>query len=196
MNIRTMRKTFVCDDSTIITICLGKDSEGRGLAMMPREFSCVFQDMFKVFAYNGFPKPLGAAQCLAGVLIITLNLMIHQGYINMLLIFPSILFVLCGILTYVAGHVPNMCVTKVAFCLNIISFLCSAVSLCLSVLDLHSFQRLTSSELKLHTGIKATIVCLLAMESFITLFLIYWQSKAVCRQHFNTLPIVQLKQED
>ncbi|XP_061632807.1 uncharacterized protein LOC133479613 isoform X5 [Phyllopteryx taeniolatus] len=120
MNIRrTMRKTFVCDDSTIITICLGKDSEGRGLAMMPREFSCVFQDMFKVFAYNGFPKPLGAAQCLAGVLIITLNLMIHQGYINMLLIFPSILFVLCGILTYVAGHVPNMCVLPVFRCVTL-----------------------------------------------------------------------------
>ncbi|XP_061530911.1 uncharacterized protein LOC133401677 isoform X3 [Phycodurus eques] len=159
-----MGKTFVCDDSMIINICIGKDSEGRGLAMMPREFSCVFQDMFKVFAYNGFPKPLG--------------------------------FVLCGILTYAAGHVPNMRVTKVAFCLNIICFLCSAVSLCLSVLDLHSFQRFTSSKLELHTGIKATVVCLLAMESFITLFLIYWQSKAVCRQHFNTLPIVQLKQEN
>ncbi|XP_061530910.1 uncharacterized protein LOC133401677 isoform X2 [Phycodurus eques] len=161
-----MGKTFVCDDSMIINICIGKDSEGRGLAMMPREFSCVFQDMFKVFAYNGFPKPLGAAQCLAGVLIITLNLMIHQGYIKMLVIFPGILFVLCGILTYAAGHVPNMRV------------------------------RFTSSKLELHTGIKATVVCLLAMESFITLFLIYWQSKAVCRQHFNTLPIVQLKQEN
>ncbi|XP_077383195.1 uncharacterized protein LOC144022342 [Festucalex cinctus] len=167
-----MRKTFVCDESIIINIPIRNDSEGRGHAL-PREFHCVFRDTFKVFASNGFPKPLGR-------------------YVDVLRVCPSILFVLCGMLTYAAGRVPNMRVTKVSFCLNIISFLWSVVSLCLSVIHLdHLFQ-----EPQLQAGINATVVVLFAVESLIALFLIYWQSKAVCRQHFNTLPIVQMRHED
>ncbi|XP_077432342.1 uncharacterized protein LOC144058027 isoform X1 [Vanacampus margaritifer] len=189
-----MRKTFVCDDAMIINIPIEKDNEGRGHAM-PRDFHCVFRDTFKVFAYNGFPRPLGAAQGLAGVSLVSLGL-IAQRYADMLLICPSILFVVCGMLTYAAGRVPNMRVTKLSFCLNIISFLWSVVSICLSVINRHLFPEATSQELKLQTGINATVVGLFAVESLIAVFLIYWQSKAVCRQHFNTLPIVQLSQED
>ncbi|XP_051920444.1 uncharacterized protein LOC127600183 [Hippocampus zosterae] len=190
-----MRKTFVCDDSMIIDIPIRKDRERRS-RVMPQEFQCVFQDMFKVFANNGFPKPLGAAQCLTGVSLVSLGLMFYQSSADMLLIFPSILFVLCGMLTYAAGCVPNMRVTKVSFCLNIISFVESVVLLCLSLLDHRLFQDVTSHELKLQTGIKTTVAGLFVVQCFIALFLIYWQSKAVCRQHFNMLPIVQMRLED
>ncbi|XP_077432343.1 uncharacterized protein LOC144058027 isoform X2 [Vanacampus margaritifer] len=112
-----MRKTFVCDDAMIINIPIEKDNEGRGHAM-PRDFHCVFRDTFKVFAYNGFPRPLGAAQGLAGVSLVSLGL-IAQRYADMLLICPSILFVVCGMLTYAAGRVPNMRVLPVVCCVNL-----------------------------------------------------------------------------
>ncbi|XP_061144891.1 uncharacterized protein LOC133160835 isoform X2 [Syngnathus typhle] len=191
-----MRKTFVSDDSMIINIYIRKNSEGRG-HVMPREFKCVFRDSFKVFAYNGFPKPLGAAQCLAGVMFFSLGLiyrpMLHA---DIFIILPSISFVLCGMLTYAAGSVPNMRVTKVSFCLNVISFLESAVLLCLCLLDLALNWRDVEHESKLQMGIGVTASVLLLVESLIALFLIYWESKAVCRQYFNSLPIIQLRQEE
>ncbi|XP_061144890.1 uncharacterized protein LOC133160835 isoform X1 [Syngnathus typhle] len=220
-----MRKTFVSDDSMIINIYIRKNSEGRG-HVMPREFKCVFRDSFKVFAYNGFPKPLGAAQCLAGVMFFSLGLiyrpMLHA---DIFIILPSISFVLCGMLTYAAGSVPNMrvvrgkccfgwlrcfffsefvdlsifyctCQTKVSFCLNVISFLESAVLLCLCLLDLALNWRDVEHESKLQMGIGVTASVLLLVESLIALFLIYWESKAVCRQYFNSLPIIQLRQEE
>ncbi|KAM9806105.1 uncharacterized protein ACBT44_013607 [Syngnathus typhle] len=191
-----MRKTFVSDDSMIINIYIRKNSEGRG-HVMPREFKCVFRDSFKVFAYNGFPKPLGAAQCLAGVMFFSLGLiyrpMLHA---DIFIILPSISFVLCGMLTYAAGSVPNMRVTKVSFCLNVISFLESAVLLCLCLFDLALNWRDVEHESKLQMGIGVTASVLLLVESLIALFLIYWESKAVCRQYFNSLPIIQLRQEE
>ncbi|XP_057689823.1 uncharacterized protein LOC130914557 [Corythoichthys intestinalis] len=189
-----MRKAFVCVDAIIINIPIGKDSEGLG-PVMPKEFQCVFRDSFKVFTYYGYPKPLGAAQFLAGVLIAILS-GLNQTYVNLLVIFSNTPFLLGGMLTYAAGHVRNIRVIKVSFCLNIISFLWSIVLLCLTILNHNLFQDVTLQEFKSQTGMKATIGSLLAAESLMALFLILWQSKAVCRQHFNTLPIVQLKLED
>ncbi|XP_054637264.1 uncharacterized protein LOC129184862 isoform X2 [Dunckerocampus dactyliophorus] len=183
-------KTFVCDDSMIITIPIGTHTAGRG-PLMPREFQCVFRDTFKVFSIRGFPKPLGAAQCLTGLSLVILGLMFHQTG-SVFSIFPSILFVLCGTLTFAAGHLPNMRVIKLSFCLNIISFLWSVVAVCLSVIDYCLSEHFN----KLHVAVKMLIVSLLVVENLTALFLIYWQSKAVCRRHFNTLPIIQLKHDD
>ncbi|KAM7383578.1 hypothetical protein PAMP_003217 [Pampus punctatissimus] len=47
-----------------------------------------------------------------------------------------------------------------------------------------------------HEGIRYLIMALLVVETLIALILIYWLSKAVCRQNFNTLPIILLKQEN
>ncbi|XP_068507921.1 uncharacterized protein [Syngnathus scovelli] len=191
-----MRKTFVSDDSMIINISIRKDSEGWGY-VMPREFKCVFRDVFKVFAYNGFPKPLGAAQCVAGVTFFSLGL-IYPSILraDIFILLPSIWFVLCGMLTYAAGSVPNMRLTKVSFCLNIISFLESTVLLCLFLLNRALYWGDAEHESKLQMGIRVTAYVLLLVESLIALFLIYWESKAVCRQYFNTLPIIQLRQEE
>nr|XP_057940512.1 uncharacterized protein LOC131137039 isoform X1 [Doryrhamphus excisus]XP_057940513.1 uncharacterized protein LOC131137039 isoform X1 [Doryrhamphus excisus]XP_057940515.1 uncharacterized protein LOC131137039 isoform X1 [Doryrhamphus excisus]XP_057940516.1 uncharacterized protein LOC131137039 isoform X1 [Doryrhamphus excisus] len=185
-----MRKTFVCDDSMIITIPIGRRTHGRG-HVMPREFQCVYRDTFKVFAIRGFPKPLGAAQCLTGLWLVILGLIFHQTG-SVFHIFPNILFLLCGMLTFAAGHVPNMRVIKVSLCLNIVGFFWSVVAVCLSVTDYHLSQHFN----KLHVAVKVTTVSLLVVENLTALFLIYRQSKAVCRQHFNTLPIIQLKHED
>nr|XP_057940517.1 uncharacterized protein LOC131137039 isoform X2 [Doryrhamphus excisus] len=166
-----MRKTFVCDDSMIITIPIGRRTHGRG-HVMPREFQCVYRDTFKVFAIRGFPKPLGAAQCLTGLWLVILGLIFHQTG-SVFHIFPNILI-------------------KVSLCLNIVGFFWSVVAVCLSVTDYHLSQHFN----KLHVAVKVTTVSLLVVENLTALFLIYRQSKAVCRQHFNTLPIIQLKHED
>ncbi|KAG7474134.1 hypothetical protein JOB18_002579 [Solea senegalensis] len=48
----------------------------------------------------------------------------------------------------------------------------------------------------MHQGVTGLIMSLLVVENITALFLIYWLSKAVCRQQFNTLPIIRLKQGD
>ncbi|XP_077577438.1 uncharacterized protein LOC144199573 isoform X2 [Stigmatopora nigra] len=188
-----MKKTFVCDESMVINISIGKDSEGLG-PVFPKEFHCKFRDSFKVFAYNGHPKPLGATQCLVGVLIVILIRFytpnIYQLY-NLIIILPNILFLLSGILTYAAGHIRNIRVTKVSLCLNMSSFLWSIWGLCLTIISHNQSQNS-----KLQKGMQVTLMCLFVAESLIALFLIVWQNKAVCRQHFNTLPLIQLKLED
>uniref|UniRef100_A0A672J6T5 Uncharacterized protein n=1 Tax=Salarias fasciatus TaxID=181472 RepID=A0A672J6T5_SALFA len=96
-------------------------------------------------------------------------------------------FMISGMLTFAAGKFPNMHLTKLSFSLNIISFFWSvaAFSLC----------RKTQNK-KLHKGIHGLIMSLLVVETFTALFLIYWLSKAVCRQHFNSLPTILLKLGD
>ncbi|XP_072769114.1 uncharacterized protein [Nerophis lumbriciformis] len=188
-----MKETFVSDDSMVFIIPIGSDTEGYG-HVMPREFQCVFQDTFKTFAHRGFPKPLAAAQCLIGVSVVSLGVMFYLTQ-SMFHIFPSIVFVLSGMLSYAAGHAPNMRVMKLSFCLNIISFLWSVVATCLLVIDI-LYDRRTYDDVKLHVAVGVMILSLLVAESCTALFLIYWQSRAVCRQHFNTLPIIQLTHED
>lgn len=41
--------------------------------------------------------------------------------------------------------------------------------------------------LQVAQGISVLIMTLLVVENLIAIFLIYWLSKAVCREHFNTL---------
>ncbi|XP_061771789.1 uncharacterized protein LOC133562013 [Nerophis ophidion] len=188
-----MKETFVCDDYMIFTIPIGSDTEGCG-NVRPGQFQCVFKDTFKVFAKKGFPKPLAAAQCLIGVSVVSLGVMFYLTQ-NMFHIFPSVVFVLSGMLSYAAGRAPNMRVMKLSFCLNILSFLWSVVATCLLVIDILHDRRIYD-DVKLHAAVRVMIVSLLVAESFIALFLIYWQNKAICRQHFNTLPIIHLTHED
>ncbi|XP_076594313.1 uncharacterized protein LOC143325244 [Chaetodon auriga] len=190
-----MKKTFVCDESVIITIPLGSLTDARDGQLMPEKFQCVYRDSYKVFVVNGKPKPLGAAQAIAGVFILILGLIFTQTeYIFVIWIYtlPSVVFVVSGMLSYAAGQSPNMYLTKLSFSLNIISFFWSVAAVCICAF---SFS-LSFHSLKLHEGINGLIMTLLVAEKLIALFLIYWLSKAVCRQHFNTLPIILLKQAD
>ncbi|KAM6995705.1 uncharacterized protein LKV04_007859 [Tautogolabrus adspersus] len=154
-----MKKTFVCDETMIITIPIGSLKDRGGGQLMPEKFHCVYKDSYKVFTTNGKPKPLGAAQAIAGVFILTLGLIFSREDPGiMIYTLPSVVYVVSGMLSYAAGRSPNMHV--------------------------------------LLTGIQCLIMTLLLVEKFIAVFLIYWLSKAVCRQHFNTLPMVLLKQGD
>uniref|UniRef100_A0A3B4TRC8 Uncharacterized protein n=1 Tax=Seriola dumerili TaxID=41447 RepID=A0A3B4TRC8_SERDU len=129
-----MKKTFVCNESMIITIPVGNLRDAGAGQLMPERFHCVFRDSFKVFVVKGKPKPLGA---------------------------------------------------KLSFSLNIISFLWSIVAFSFSV-----FHFLMTK------GICGLIMSLLVVENLLALFIIYWLSKAICREEFNTLPIILLKQAD
>uniref|UniRef100_A0A4W6DMN0 Uncharacterized protein n=1 Tax=Lates calcarifer TaxID=8187 RepID=A0A4W6DMN0_LATCA len=137
-----MKKSFECNESMIITIPIGNLREAGAGQLMPEKFHCVFKDSYKVFANKGKPKPLGVSR----------SWVWYQ-------------FVVTGLLSYAAGKAPNMCVAKLSFSLNIISFFWSVAAFSMSLL----------SEI------------LLVVENLIALFLIYWLSKAICRQQFNTL---------
>ncbi|XP_053183204.1 uncharacterized protein LOC128366497 [Scomber japonicus] len=190
-----MRNTFVCDDSMIITIPICSLRDAREGQLMPDKFHCVFKDTYKVFAIRGKPKPLGAAQAIAGVFVLTLGLISKGEIQSWWLTLPSILFVVSGFLTYAAGQCPNIHLTKLSFSVNIICFFWSiaAVCLCAVMFDSTSEENRTES---FHRGINGLIISLLVGEKIIALFLIYWLSKAVCREHFNSLPMVLLKQGD
>ncbi|XP_050931912.1 uncharacterized protein LOC127143308 [Lates calcarifer] len=195
-----MKKSFECNESMIITIPIGNLREAGAGQLMPEKFHCVFKDSYKVFANKGKPKPLGAAQAMVGVFLCAFG-MIWREPARFLLIctLPSVLFVVTGLLSYAAGKAPNMCVAKLSFSLNIISFFWSVAAFSMSVIftqDLHYFYYDHSPDLMLVKGINGLIMSLLVVENLIALFLIYWLSKAICRQQFNTLPIVLLKQGD
>uniref|UniRef100_A0A3Q3E1W1 Uncharacterized protein n=1 Tax=Labrus bergylta TaxID=56723 RepID=A0A3Q3E1W1_9LABR len=136
-----MKKTFVCDDTMIITIPIGSLNDSSDGQLMPQKFHCVYKDSYKVFATRGKPKPLG---------------------------------------------------TKLSFSMNIISLFWSIIAIVFLCLPPH-LLKLSS---QLGGGIQCLIMTLLVVEKLLALFLIYWLSKAVCRQHFNTLPIILLKQGD
>lgn len=193
----TVKKTFVCDDSMIITIPLSGLMNVREAQLMPETFHCVFKDFYKVFAINGRPKPLGAAQAVVGVFIVSLGLITKQWErffpFFFVLALPSILFVVSGLLSYAAGHFPNIHVVKLSFSLNIISFFWSAAAIIMGTLILLGEAW---NILPVQQGVCVLIIVLLFVENFIALFLIYWLSKAVCRTHFNTLPTIILKQAD
>ncbi|XP_065813800.1 membrane-spanning 4-domains subfamily A member 4A [Labrus bergylta] len=192
-----MKKTFVCDDTMIITIPIGSLNDSSDGQLMPQKFHCVYKDSYKVFATRGKPKPLGAAQAIAGVFILTLGLMPNEGNNILILIYtlPSIVFVVSGMLSYAAGRSPNMHVTKLSFSMNIISLFWSIIAIVFCALSLY-YETSHAQGFKLLRGIQCLIMTLLVVEKLLALFLIYWLSKAVCRQHFNTLPIILLKQGD
>ncbi|KAM3613779.1 uncharacterized protein V6R79_004975 [Siganus canaliculatus] len=186
-----MKRTFECNESMIITIPIGTLKNPRHGQLMPEKFQCVYRDCYKVFVVNGKPKPLGAAQAITGVFILTLGLIFTNApTITRAYTLPSVLFVVSGMLSYAAGLSPNIHVAKLSFSLNIISFLWSAAAVC--ICGIYAFR----SENELQNAIGGMIMTLLIVEKLTSLFLIYWLSKAVCRHDFNTLPIILLKQED
>ncbi|XP_068426765.1 membrane-spanning 4-domains subfamily A member 4A [Clinocottus analis] len=192
-----MKKTFVCDDSMIITIPIGSLRDSGEGQLMPEKFHCVYKDSYKIFAVKGKPKPLGAAQAIAGVFILVLGLIFNKTeHFNAMYTLPSVLFVVCGIVSYAAGQYPNMHVTKLSFSLNIASFFWSIAAVSLCLITIHNLSKESSKNLQVRVGINGLIVTLLVLEKLIALSLIYWLSKAVCRQHFNTLPIILLKHGD
>uniref|UniRef100_A0A3P9QAW7 Uncharacterized protein n=1 Tax=Poecilia reticulata TaxID=8081 RepID=A0A3P9QAW7_POERE len=144
-----MRKTFICNESMIITIPIGSLKNIQEGQLMPENFHCVFRDNFKVFVVRGKPKPLGLYS------------------------------------TFQA---------KLSFSLNIISFFWSLVAFGLCVNEFNSRHHLDQVHHEINVfhshGIIGLIITLLVFECMMSLFLIYWLSKAVCREHFNTLVCV------
>ncbi|KAI3360981.1 hypothetical protein L3Q82_013178 [Scortum barcoo] len=181
-----MKKTFACDESMIITIPIVSLKDTREGQLMPEKFKCVYRDFYKIFVIRGKPQPLGAAQIIAGLFIVILGLMFNEWRDHPLFFsLPSLVFVVSGALCYAAGQLPNMHVAKLSFSLNIISLFWSVVAICFYGFWIHEFSYWPVHELLVE--IMGLIVTLLIVETLIAVFLIYWLSKAVCREHFNTL---------
>ncbi|KAM9852468.1 uncharacterized protein ACBR49_005536 [Aulostomus maculatus] len=187
-----MRKTFVCDESIIITVPTESLVDAQQGPVMPQKLISVFKDRYKIFVRRGRPNVFGAAQAIAGVFVFTLGLIVQKDAIEITVASLSLLFVITGILTFAAGHFPNMYLSKMSLCLNIIGFFWSFAVVCLYVIGF-TYSSDSSSHPKLHVGLRGIIITLLAFEVFIALFLVFWLNKTVCRQHFNTLPVILLK---
>ncbi|XP_064163648.1 pleckstrin homology domain-containing family G member 4B-like [Anguilla rostrata] len=119
------------------------------------------------------------AQLIAGLLIISLGLLVPDTFLYTL---PSVLFIISGLLSYAAGHSPNISLTKLSFSLNIISLFWATAAL---VICLYKLTSPPWSETE--NGIQGMTAVLIALELVVALILIYWESKAVCRDHFNIL---------
>ncbi|KAI2654853.1 Membrane-spanning 4-domains subfamily A member 4D [Labeo rohita] len=178
----------------VISIPLGSIRNTRDGQLMPEKFTCVFKDAYKVFL-KGRPKELGAAQLSIGVFVICIGSLIslEYGSHHLMYTLPSALFIASGILTFAAGNSPFMPVVKLSFIFNIISLFWSitAIVLCPILYEESSY----SSSRKMFVGLKVVIGVLCGFELILALVLIYWESKAVCRAHFNTLPLITIKQD-
>ncbi|XP_055067592.2 uncharacterized protein [Misgurnus anguillicaudatus] len=189
-----MRYTFKPDDCMVITIPLGKLRNVGDGQLMPEKFTCVFKDAYKVFL-KGRPKELGAAQCSIGVFVICVGLLMTLQYNSDHLIYavPSALFVAAGILSCAAGSSPVMPVVKLSFIFNIVCLFwaLAAIVICIIVPTLSPY----SSDYNMFIGLKIVVSVLCGFELILAVVLIYWGSKAVCRPHFNTLPLITIKQD-
>ncbi|KPP77418.1 membrane-spanning 4-domains subfamily A member 4D-like [Scleropages formosus] len=168
-----MEKTFKCDDCIIITIPLIRGRHGEVQQMPPEKFHCVFKDTYKVFL-KGQPKALGTVQIVTALLIIGLGLLRTEDFaLIALYTIPSIL-------------------AKISFSLNIMSFFGAIVALvlcCILSMNPYALHRIY----KLSAGIDVMIAIHLFLEIIIAVVLIFWESKAVCRNHFNILPLINFK---
>ncbi|XP_050987474.1 uncharacterized protein LOC127178561 [Labeo rohita] len=216
-----MRYTFKPDDCMVISIPLGSIRNTRDGQLMPEKFTCVFKDAYKVFL-KGRPKELGAAQLSIGVFVICIGSLIslEYGSHHLMYTLPSALFIASGILTFAAGNSPFMPVVKLSFIFNIISLFWSitAIVLCPILYEESSYSSSNYSpavqdintgyvnmrldtllycflQRKMFVGLKVVIGVLCGFELILALVLIYWESKAVCRAHFNTLPLITIKQD-
>ncbi|KAG9283813.1 hypothetical protein AMEX_G2625 [Astyanax mexicanus] len=189
-----MRYTFKSDDCMVITIPLANLRSARDGQLMPEKFSCVFKDMYKVFL-RGRPKSLGAAQITTGVFILCLGAIIisYFGSEHAIHVIPSSVFIGCGILTYAAGHSPLMPVMKMSFVFNIIGLFWAIAAL--AICPLTPFTSAKPEHNKMYIGLKGVLVVLHALQFILAAVMIFWESKAVCRTHFNTLPMITLKQD-
>ncbi|XP_056115381.1 membrane-spanning 4-domains subfamily A member 4D [Rhinichthys klamathensis goyatoka] len=196
-----MRYTFKPDDCMVISIPLGSVRNMREGQLMPEKFTCIFKDTYKVFL-KGRPKELGAAQLSIGAFVICIGFLIAFDYSLSHLVYtlPSALFIASGILTFAAGKSPFMPVVKLSFVFNIISLFWSiaAIVLCSLLNDRgNTFNSSTDdiSKTRMFVGLKVVIGVLCGLELILALVLIYWESKAICRSHFNTLPMITIKQD-
>uniref|UniRef100_A0A8C5CWC5 Uncharacterized protein n=1 Tax=Gadus morhua TaxID=8049 RepID=A0A8C5CWC5_GADMO len=179
-----MKHTFKCDEGMLITIPLGALKDGQEGELMPDQFHCVFRDVYKAFITKGKPKRVGVAQAIVGLFVLSLALVCRVSlFVPDILPYFNILFMVSGMLTFAAGCSPNMHVAKLSFICNIISFLWSLAAIMLHIIVLQGSYQVTHG----------LTVAFLGVEMGITLFLIYWFSQCVCRQHFNTLPVVRLQ---
>ncbi|XP_073704101.1 B-lymphocyte antigen CD20 [Garra rufa] len=197
-----MRYTFKPDDCMVISIPLGSIRNMREGQLMPEKFTCVFKDTYKVFL-RGRPKELGAAQLSIGVFVICIGSLItlQYGPSHLVYTLPSALFIASGILSFAAGNSPFMPVVKLSFIFNIISLFWSITAIILSpFLDEghpgSPVSHETNSKRNMFVGLKVVIGVLCGLELILALVLIYWESKAVCRAHFNTLPLITIKQDN
>ncbi|XP_051575431.1 membrane-spanning 4-domains subfamily A member 4D-like [Myxocyprinus asiaticus] len=195
-----MRYTFKPDDCMVITIPLASIRNVRDGQLMPDKFSCIFKDAYKVFL-KGRPKELGTAQLSIGIFIICVGALMVQEYglSHLMYILPSALFIASGILTFAAGSSPLMPVVKLSFIFNIISLFWSiAAQVICHLIDSdtsHEKQNSSGSMERMFVGLKVMVGILCGFELILALILIYWESKAVCRPHFNTLPLITIKQD-
>ncbi|XP_026083643.1 membrane-spanning 4-domains subfamily A member 4A-like [Carassius auratus] len=196
-----MRYTFKPDDCMVISIPLGNLRNVRDGQLMPEKFTCVFKDAYKVFL-RGRPKELGAAQLSIGVFVICIGSLIalEYGASHLVYTLPSALFIASGILTFAAGYFPIMPVVKLSFAFNIICLFWSITATVLCPILEEGHPGLPNSpdasgKIKVFWGLKVVICVLCGFELILALILIYWESKAVCRAHFNTLPLITIKQD-
>ncbi|XDV40923.1 hypothetical protein PO909_009911 [Leuciscus waleckii] len=196
-----MRYTFKPDDCMVISIPLGSIRSMREGQLMPEKFTCIFKDAYKVFL-KGRPKELGAAQLSIGAFVICIGILvaIECGLHHLVYALPSALYIASGILSFAAGKSPLMPVVKLSFVFNIISLFWSiaAIVLC-SVMDdrwfLEYYRGYDISKIHMFLGLRVVICVLCGLELILALVLIYWESKAICRSHFNTLPLITIKQD-
>ncbi|KAL7840363.1 hypothetical protein AOLI_G00256860 [Acnodon oligacanthus] len=192
-----MRYTFKSDDCMVITIPLQNIRNARDGQLMPEKFTCVFKDMYKVFL-KGRPKALGAAQITTGIFILCLGAVFISNYgsTHTSHIVPSSVFIACGVLTYAAGYSPLMPVMKMSFIFNVIGLFWAIAALALCpLIESYDHPKTTKEIQDMYIGLKGVLVALHAVQFILAAVLIYWESKAVCRAHFNTLPMITLKQD-
>ncbi|MCJ8745412.1 hypothetical protein PDJAM_G00129840 [Pangasius djambal] len=187
-----MRYTFKPDDCMVITIPLGSIRNAREGQLMPDKFTCRFKDTYKVFQ-RGHPKALGAAQIITAVFILCLGGIIISWLGSVpaaIYIVPSILYILCGSLAIAAGHTPLMPMMKASFIFNIIGLCLAVITITLFMINAVSYWRNN-----VHVGLGVVIAVLYGFEFLLSAILIHWESKAMCRAHFNSLPMITLKQD-
>ncbi|KAF7692069.1 uncharacterized protein LOC124403895 [Silurus meridionalis] len=189
-----MRYTFKPDDCMVITIPLGSIKNAREGQLMPDKFTCRFKDSYKVFQ-QGRPKALGVAQIITALFIMCLGGILYNWDLSHpYYIYPSILYIVCGTLAITAGHTPLMPMMKASFIFNIIGICIAVVTLTFSLFfsaEFHFYDSRHTPGFKLFV----VIIVLYAFEFLLSAILIHWESKAVCRAHFNSLPMITLKQD-
>lgn len=199
-----MRYTFKPDDCMVITIPIGSIRNAREGQLMPDKFTCRFKDSYKVFQ-RGRPKALGAAQiivtvfimCLGGILISWDRECSHPTptKITFIYIVPSILYLVCGILAISAGHTPLMPMMKASFVFNIIGLFLAIIIITIGPIFTFLGPWDQPEPNKMCAGLSMVNVVLFAFEFLLSAVLIYWESKGLCRAHFNSLPMITLKQD-